>query len=185
MPQGKQKDYERTRLHYEISSIYAEEKKKRNGKKFFQESALVYFEASRILSLSHFRELSLPLGKNTFRYRNGRLSPSSGETAMPQGKQKDYERTRLHYEISYIYEEEKRKGMVKKFSKKVPWFILRHLAFYLFRIFENFRFLWKEYFSIQKRTLMSRPPGILPRAGWSRNKFFDGFSDWLKADTQG
>ncbi|GIX88436.1 hypothetical protein CEXT_802271 [Caerostris extrusa] len=47
-------------------------KKKRNSKKV-QGSTLVYFEASRILSLSHFRELSLPLGKNTFRYRNGHL----------------------------------------------------------------------------------------------------------------
>ncbi|GIX88434.1 hypothetical protein CEXT_802261 [Caerostris extrusa] len=72
MSQGKQKDYERTRLHYEISSIY-EEEKKGMVKIFFSKSALVYFEASRILSLSHFRELSLPLGKNTFRYRNGRL----------------------------------------------------------------------------------------------------------------
>ncbi|GIX88441.1 hypothetical protein CEXT_802291 [Caerostris extrusa] len=48
MPLGKQKDYERTMLHYEISSICEEEEKKRN-------------------------ELSLPLGKNTFQYRNGRL----------------------------------------------------------------------------------------------------------------
>ncbi|GIY10448.1 hypothetical protein CDAR_171781 [Caerostris darwini] len=75
MPQGKQKDYERTRLHYEISAIYEEEEKKKSNDNFFffKGYALVYFEASRIVSLWHFRELSLPLGKNTFRYRNGRL----------------------------------------------------------------------------------------------------------------
>ncbi|GIY10446.1 hypothetical protein CDAR_171771 [Caerostris darwini] len=35
---------------------------------------------------------------------------SSGETGMPQRRQKDYERTRLHYEISSICEEEKKKN---------------------------------------------------------------------------